>query len=303
MSNDLPIDRILLGDAAEVLKTLPDASVDLIVTSPPYANNRKSTYGGVPIDQYVEWFSPIGDELARILKPSGSFILNIKERAVNGERQTYVIELILDMKEHGWLWIEEYIWHKRNSFPGKWPNRFRDAWERCLHFSRSKDFCMYQDAVMVPTGDWAKTRLSRLSEADRTRYESEVLSGMGRRVANWVGRDMAYPTNVLHLATECSNRGHSAVFPIELPTWFIKLFTRPDDVVLDPFVGSGTTALAAKDLKRHFVGIELNPEYYSLARETLGLATCIRPTCDQNNTMQPNDRGSDVGVSHSASTR
>ena len=271
MINALAIDQILMGDAAEVLKAFPDSSVDLIVTSPPYADNRKSTYGGVPIDQYVGWFSPIGDQLARILKPRGSFVLNIKERAVNGERQTYVLELILDMKKHGWLWIEEYIWHKRNSFPGKWPNRFRDAWERCLHFSRSKDFCMYQDEVMVPTGDWAKTRLSRLSEADRTRYESEVLSGMGRRVANWVGRDMAYPTNVLHLATECSNRGHSAVFPAELPTWFIKLFTKPGDVVLDPFIGSGTTALAARSLDRHFVGIELDPEYHALACESLGL--------------------------------
>ena len=277
MEDDLPIDQILLGDAAEVLKTLPDSSIDLVLTSPPYADNRKSTYGGVPIARYVDWFSPIGDQLARILKPDGSFILNIKERAVNGERQTYVLKLILDMKEHGWHWVEEYVWCKANSYPGKWPNRFRDAWERCLHFSRRKDFRMYQEDVMVPTGDWAKTRLTRLSETDQTRHESGVSSGLGRRVANWVGRDMAYPTNVLHLATECSNRGHSAVFPIELPKWFIKLFTLPGDVVLDPFIGSGTTALAARELGRHFVGIELDSEYCNLARESL-LQNAIQST-------------------------
>ena len=290
MMEGLRTDQILLGDAAEVLKTFPDSSIDLVVTSPPYADNRKSTYDGVPIDQYVDWFVPIGDQLARVLKPKGSFVLNIKERALNGERQTYVLKLILELKEREWLWVEEYIWCKANAFPGKWPNRFRDAWERCLHFTKNKNFLMHQEAVMVPTGDWAKTRLTRLSETDQVRHESRVESGLGRRVANWVGRDMAYPTNVLHhvpidvppepvihLPTECSNRGHSAAFPIELPKWFIKLFTSPGDVVLDPFIGSGTTALAARELGRHFVGIELNPTYYDLACKALS-KNAVQPT-------------------------
>lgn len=96
-------DRIILGDCLTVLKTFPDASFDLIFTSPPYADNRKNTYKGIPIDRYVEWFLPISTELKRLLKDNGSFILNIKERAVNGERQTYVLELILAMKKQGWL--------------------------------------------------------------------------------------------------------------------------------------------------------------------------------------------------------
>ena len=114
----LPIDQILLGDSSDILKTFPDKSIDFIITSPPYADNRKSTYDGVPIDHYVEWFSPIGEQLHRILKPDGSFILNIKERAVNGERHTYVLELILEFKRLGWLWVEEYVWHKKNGVPG-----------------------------------------------------------------------------------------------------------------------------------------------------------------------------------------
>ena len=190
------------------------------------------------------------------------------------------------MRKREWLWVEEYVWHKKNAYPGKWPNRFRDAWERCLHFSKSKSFCMYQEEVMVPTGDWAKSRLARLSDADQIRHESEVSSGLGRKVANWVGREMVYPTNVLHLATECSNRGHSAVFPLELPTWFIRLFTMPGDVVLDPFVGSGTTAIAARNLGRHFVGIELNPQYCSLARGSLGLSSDSRLVNGQNDSVE-----------------
>jgi DNA modification methylase len=118
---------LILGDCRDVLKDIPDNSVDLIFTSPPYADRRKNTYGGIHPDKYVEWFLPIGRELLRVLKPDGTFILNIKEKAENGERHTYVIELILALRQQGWLWTEEFIWHKKNCYPGKWPNRFRDA--------------------------------------------------------------------------------------------------------------------------------------------------------------------------------
>jgi DNA modification methylase len=260
---------LLLGDCREIMHTWPAGFVDLIVTSPPYADSRKSTYGGVPVDQYVEWFLPISAELRRILRPDGSFVLNIKERTVNGERHTFVLELILAMRRQGWLWTEEYIWHKKNCYPGKWPNRFRDAWERCLHFTKQRQFKMFQKEVMVPTGDWAVARLRKLSKIDQQRDESKVLSGFGKNVSNWIGRDRAYPTNVLHLATECSNRSHSAAFPKSLPSWFIKLFSAPGDLVFDPFLGSGTTALACLELKRRYLGVELQQKYFEMARQAV----------------------------------
>lgn len=253
--------KVILGDALAVLGTLETNSIDLIITSPPYADQRKSTYGGTHPDHYVKWFLPISEEMLRVLKPSGSFVLNIKERALNGERHTYVLELIIEMRKQGWLWTEEYIWHKKNSYPGKWPNRFRDSWERLLHFTKTKKFNMFQEEVMVPVGDWAKTRLKKLSKTDRNRAESNVGSGFGKNISNWVGREMAYPTNVLHLATECANRNHSAAFPLELPTWFIKLFTKENDWVLDPFMGSGTTLEASNRLGRNSIGIDIVTEY------------------------------------------
>ena len=257
--------RILQGDCEEVLKSFPDDSIDLIFTSPPYADQRRKTYGGISPDEYVDWFLPKADQFKRVLKPTGTFVLNIKERVSNGERHTYVIELILKMREHGWLWTEEFMWHKKNSHPGKWPNRLRDNWERLIQFNKDKKFHMFQESVMVPVGDWAKERLSNLSDTDKVRDESKVGSGFGKKIANWIGRDMVYPNNVLHMATECANRNHSAAFPVELPTWFIKLFTAPGDVVLDPFMGSGATLVAAIRLGRNFAGIDISEEYVDLA--------------------------------------
>lgn len=313
--------EILLGDCGSVLKEVPDSLYQLIMTSPPYADQRKNTYGGIHPDKYVGWFEPIAKELHRVLKPNGTFILNIKEKVVNGERSTYVIDLIKMMREHGWLWTEEFIWCKKNSFPGKWKNRFRDSWERCLHFNKQRDFLMNQESVMVPIGDWAKTRLAHLSDTDKVRDNSKVGSGFGKNVSNWVGKEKVYPTNVLHLeddiiqdlilderdmgnipcllldylikshpeikvqveppmmenvlhlATECGNKNHSAAFPISLPTWFIKLFTNPGDYVLDPFMGSGTTAVAAVRLGRVYTGIELDKEYISIAESRISQAT------------------------------
>ncbi len=262
-------DSILCGDALSLLSKVPSLSVDLIVTSPPYADRRSKTYGGIKPDKYVQWFLPISEQLHRVIKPTGSFVLNIKEIVVNGERHTYVIELILQMRKQGWLWTEDYAWHKKNCYPGKWPNRFRDAWERCLHFTKNRKFSMYQEAVMVPMGDWRHARLRNLSETDKMRDNSHVKSGFGKNVSNWVNREFAYPTNVLHLATECGNKNHSAAFPVSLPSWFINLFTRRGDVVLDPFLGSGTTAVAARDLGRRYIGIDINAEFCHIARQRL----------------------------------
>ncbi len=257
----IPDAQLHTGDCLEILKSIPEASVDLIVTSPPYADARRNTYGGIAPDQYVEWFMPRADAFKRVLKPTGTFILNIKERVVSGERHTYVLELILAMRKSGWLWTEEFMWHKKNSYPGKWPNRFRDGWERLLQFNVSKKFKMNQESVMVPTGDWAEARLRKLSDTDKVRDNSRVGSGFGKNISNWIDRDLVYPDNVLHLATECNNKDHSAAFPASLPSWFIKLFTDEGDTVLDPFVGSGTTLFAALDLGRKAIGIDVSQEY------------------------------------------
>ena len=256
--------RIIHGDCLDALTggAVAKRSVNLAITSPPYADQRTGNYGGVHPDNYVEWFLPRAAAIRDALAEDGSFVLNIKEKAVGGEKHPYVYDLVLAMRrEQGWRLVDEYCWHKRNSYPGKWPNRFRDSWERLLHFTVGRRFKMRQEAVMVPMGDWRNARLRKLSDTDRTRDESKHNNGFGKRVENWLERDMAYPTNVLHMATECGFKGHPAAFPKALPEWFIKLFTDPGDTVLDPFAGSGTTLLAAIGLGRNAIGIDTAAEY------------------------------------------
>ena len=274
---------LLTGDSLQRLGELPNSTFNLVITSPPYADQRAHTYGGVKVDEYVEWFLPVAKQLKRVLKDDGTFILNIKERAVDGERHTYVLELIMALRAQGWLWTEEFIWHKKNSSPGKWPNRFRDGWERLLQFNKQKNFAMYQDAVMVPMGDWSKDRLTYPSALTNKRHNSKVDSGFGKNLSNWLQRDMAYPDNVLHLATESSNKQHSAVYPESIPSWFIKLFTKENDWVLDPFVGSGTTSVAAKKLGRNSVGIDIISEYIEKAEIRLAGVTGMSSGSDSKN--------------------
>ena len=122
---------------------------------------------------------------------------------------------------------------------------------------------------MVPMGEWANARLKNLSETDKTRDNSKVGSGFGKNISNWLDRNKAYPTNVLHLATECNNKNHSAAFPEDLPEWFIKLFTKENDTVLDPFMGSGTTLSVANRMRRNSIGIDIIPEYCEMVKKQL----------------------------------
>lgn len=257
--------ELLLGDCAIELARVPDNSVDLIVTSPPYADRRKDTYGGVIAEEYNEWFLIRSAEFMRVLKPTGSFILNIREHCKDGERHTYVLELIMELRKQGWLWTEEYIWYKPNASPGKWPNRFKNAWERCLQFNKDRKFKMFQDAVRVsPSGDSLKalSRFHRRGITDTPRVNSLTGSGFGTNRYQCVNRKLIYPDNVLKLHVETRKINHSAPFPEGLPEWFIKLFTEEGDTVLDPFMGSGTTVIVANRLNRKAIGVEIIDDYF-----------------------------------------
>lgn len=260
--------RVIYGDCRKVLKE-QNTQVDLIVTSPPYADARKKHYDSVHPNVFPEWFLTFHESLYNALKNEGSFVLNIKDRVVNGIRDHFVWKTIEKLEEKGWKPIDDYIWHKTNPMPGRWPTRLRDGWEYCFHLAKTKSPYMNQQAVELPIGDWAEIRLRKLNGKSAKRHDSENKSGFGRDLRKWVGKEKVLPSNVLSLALVGVNREHPAVFPVGLPTFFIKLLSPEKGTILDPFSGSGTTALAALNQGRNCILIDNNLRYCKLAYEFL----------------------------------
>ncbi len=255
--NPRRISTVYAGDVSSMLSVLDDDSVDLVVTSPPYAERRKKAYGGIPADKYVEWFLPISAELRRVLKATGSLVLNIKEGTQRGERQTYVYELVLALRKQGWLWVDEFIWHKTNPFPTGNRNRLKDGFERCYHFAKTKNFKFFPDVVRTKSDSkWARD-----NERRKNKGAHRTTNGSGMNMSRRVVGDLVRPSNVVTMPSSSLNIGHPAVYPLGLPEFFIRLMTEEGDVVLDPFMGSGTTALVARGLGRCYVGVELSEDY------------------------------------------
>jgi len=241
------------------------SQVDLIVTSPPYADARRSRYGGVHPDRFAEWLLTFHEPFWQALKPEGSLVINVKDKVVDGVRHRFVWHAIEALCQRGWLAIDDYIWHKTNPMPGAWPTRLRDGWEYCFHLARSKRPFFNPQAVRRPIGDWAKSRLRALSQNDRVRHNSSSGSGFGRNVSRWVGKEAVLPSNVLSLAVEGRNKQHPAAFPVGLPLFFIRLLCPEGGVVADPFSGSGTTGVAALLLGRHAVLVDASLQYCQVA--------------------------------------
>jgi site-specific DNA-methyltransferase (adenine-specific) len=259
---------VICGDSREELKAY-EGQVDLIVTSPPYADARHAHYDGVHPDDFAGWFMTFHEPFFKALKPSGSLVINIKDKVVDGVRHRYVWHTIEALSRAGWSCIEDYVWHKTNPMPGYWPTRLRDGWEYCFHLARSKRPYINQDAVRKPVGDWVESRLAKLGENDRSRQNSANASGFGRDLSRWVDKQTVLPSNVLSLALVGKNKGHPAVFPVDLPLFFIRLLCPEGGLVLDPFGGSGTTGLAALSTGRRCVLIDNNEQYCQAAIKRL----------------------------------
>jgi site-specific DNA-methyltransferase (adenine-specific) len=184
-------------------------------------------------------------------------------------RHRYVWQMIEALSERGWYAIDDYLWQKPNPMPGYWPTRLRDGWEYCFHLSKSKRPYFNADAVRKPIGDWVESRLRNLGKNDVSRHNSVNASGFGRDISKWVGKQTVLPSNVISIPLVGKNKGHPAVFPVDLPLFFIKLLCPENGLVVDPFAGSGTTGIAALSLGRQCVLIDNNLEYCQQALERL----------------------------------
>ena len=207
--------------------------------------------------------------MSRVLKPSGSLIVNIKEGTTDGVRQMYVLDLVQAMVRGGWLWIDEFIWHKTSGIVGRFPNRLKDRYERLYHFALSTRPKFNPDAVRVPV---RKRTMEDRRRSAKYNHDHVSTTGSGRsaNIARILSKETALPSNVLVASHANNARDHPATFPSEIPDFFIRLLTDPGDLVYDPFMGSGTSAVVARDLGRKWVGSEISPAYCDLIRERMG---------------------------------
>jgi len=258
------------GDCLERMKEIEDDSVDMILTSPPYANQRKNCYEGKHESEYVDWFLDFAKEFKRILKPSGSFFLNIKPHCVKGERALYVMKLVIAIKEQlGFRYTDEFSWTKLGVC-GKFNGRFKNAFEPVHHFTLEKGFTHNPYAVAKEATDESKARYKR--KACGESKNGSGFAGMRKEIKS----NLALPSNHIHFVQKSNQHTkqskHPAVYPVELCEFFIKAFSDEGDIVLDPFMGSGTTGVAAKNLNRKFIGIELDEDYFDIAKKRIEAA-------------------------------
>jgi DNA modification methylase len=268
--------EIKIGDCFELIKELPDNSIDLIITSPPYAdivNYGKNISIQKPQD-YCDWLLPIFNEIQRVLKPSGSFILNINDTCKNGYRNPFIYELIYrSQKETKLKFYDTYIWHKRNGIPNGSPKRFRNTTEFIFHFVKDqKNLKFNMDRVLIPTNEQTLNRHNRggLMKCQGVIKDGERIKEGRKKEVALVSR----PDNVVRFSTAGAARDntikHPAPFHKDLPKYYINLLTDDGDTILDIFGGIMTTGLACNEIgNRNFIGFELNEKYAEFGKKRI----------------------------------
>lgn len=251
-----------IGDCLPIIRKLPDESLDLVITSPPYDGQPK--YGdGERYDRawYEGFFLNVTGELLKKLKPHGSFVLNYRSKRHGSERGTLQYELVFWLREQGYLFCEDFVWGKPSPPPGRFNRFLKDAVEYCFQFAKTPRWQFFPEHCLAPARWDAKDRERRKRLAHNYVRVNEP-SGQGRKRVQ-AGPDLVRPSTLLTLEAEFSPNPtlHPARFPVGLPDFFIRLLTQPGQMILDPFAGTGTTAVAAERLERRWIVTEVNPSY------------------------------------------
>jgi len=262
--------RIVCGDNVEVLSGLPDACIDLTVTSPPYDNLR--TYGGHSWD-----FDALAVQLARVTKPGGVIVWVVADATVNGSETGTSMRQALHFMDVCGLNLHDTMTYEKHNAPPTGKGRYYQAWEYMFVLSKGKPKTF--NPIYEPRRNACNDKRTHRVKA----FQRDVNGEMKKK--EYTIRDNVPRRNVWSYLVGGGNSAevmtahkHPAIFPYALAKDHIASWSNPDDVVLDPFSGSGTTCKAAKELNRQWCGIEINPEYCAIAEARLG--TCA---------MRPND--------------
>ncbi len=265
----MELNKIHQGDSLELLKLLPDNSVDLVITSPPYADLKVYIDNqAILADDYVKWFIPYCKEICRVIKPTGSFILNINDKVENGFRHPYVFDLISELHKQTELkMFERLFWNKLKSLPNR--ARFGDRVEYLFWFAKEKGFKFNLDEMRT---EYSEKSIKRMTKPLKKRF-ARTEGDDNIEYKDWAPNPKgALPTTLVNISSESKRiaDNHVAVYPVDLATYFIKGSTKPGDLVLDPFMGTGTTAVSASQLGRNWIGFELQPDYIEVANRRIG---------------------------------
>ena len=258
------LDQIVHGRAEALIPTLPDDSVNLVVTSPPYAMQRAGTYASVPEAEYPQWMAGIMRLLMPKMKLDGSVIINIRPHVREGQISDYVLRTRLAVRAAGWCEIDELVWYASDKPPsGHTTGRLRRSWESLLWFAPSnRPYCNPRAA---------QTKMTWSRGGRRRKAGSLSKGGVMHGAQHCVVAKPPRCSDVItaYVGTLPNGIGHSAMFPPGLPDFLIKTFSRPGDFVIDPFAGSGTTCLSAQSLRRRHWGCDCCEDYVAMARARL----------------------------------
>jgi len=252
---------IHLGDCIEVMRALPAESVDAIVTSPPYAMQRKATYGGIPEKDYPAWTVAWMAEAKRLLKPDGSVIINIRPHIKDGQISDYVLRTRLALRDAVWNECEELIWFKTSSAPLGSRSRPRRSWESLLWFAK------HGRPFTDPKAGGKATTSIGLSGGRLGAHLCPIQSNSNESQVEGIAR----VPDVVALSTRHNGNSnglndHPAPFPYQLAEWCGKLICPPNGTILDPFSGSASTGVAAIRNCWDYIGIDAVPEYVDMSR-------------------------------------
>lgn len=261
---------LLIGDCLVILRQVPDATFDLVITSPPY--DRQARYGnGEEYDRawYEGFFLEVTQEIFRTLKPHGSFILNYRSKRHGDERGTLQYELVFWLREQGFKFAEDFVWGKPSPPPGRFNRFLKDAVEYCFHFAKSSEWQFFPEQTLRPAR-WDSKDRERRKRLPQNYVRVNEPSGQGR-IRVQAGPDMVRPSTLLSFEAEFGPNPtlHPARFPLQLPTFFTSLLTAPGQLVFDPFAGTGTTAVAAENLQRRWLISEIDGRYTSILPDRL----------------------------------
>ena len=240
-----------------------------MITSPPYSTLKVYINdAGVSPDDYVNWFLPYCKEIERVIKPSGSFILNINDKVDNGFRHPYVFDLISRLhKETNLKMFERLFWNKLKGLPNRY--RFGDRVEFLFWFAKEKGFYFNIDEMRTP---YSEKSIQRMKNPLKKRFSRDESNQNSKEYKDWSPNPKgALPTTLVNISSESKRiaDNHVAVYPIELVDYFIKGSTKPGDLVLDPFMGTGTTGLSATNLGRNYIGFEMQQDYIDIANQRI----------------------------------